>query len=132
MAKLDDYKDLKKTYDYNKEKATRLAEAMTEAVEVEARLRYLKKLANDNIDLNPFLWKTVDGKVIALHDLEDDHLRNIVGHLVRHGRPINDQLRAEAESRGIDTGLIEQTTPQLRAYVDAEEPGGDWDDWRDD
>lgn len=118
MAKLDDYRDLRKVYEYNKEKATRLAEAMTEAVQVEQRLVYLKKIMDENINLKPFLWQTQDGTVKALHDIDDDHLRNIIGHKTKYGASLSDEMRAEAESRGIEVDTIVKATPVLRARND--------------
>lgn len=128
--KLDDYSDLRKSFNYDKAKASRLAEACNEAIELEARLKYLKRLVEDNHELQPFLWKTADSKVIALNDIEDDHLKNIVGHITRNNGNLTEQIRAEAESRGIDVDQIVDTTPKLRAFVD-DDYYDDWDRWGD-
>lgn len=99
---LDDYADLRKTFNYDKQRATRLAQAMTEAAELNKRVRQLNKILEDNRELQPFLWRTANDKVLALHDIEDDHLKNIIGHITRNGGLPTEQLTAEAESRGID------------------------------
>lgn len=98
----DDYSDLYKTYDYDKVKATRLAEAMTEVTTLEKRLQYLKNILNENVGLGSFLWKTEEGTVIALHDIEDSHLKNILGYITRKGAIVKPEILAEARSRGLD------------------------------
>lgn len=126
MSKLDDYKDLRKVFNYDKKRATRLAGAMTEANELKRRLEYLNKILADNIELKPYLWQTVDGKVIAHHDIEDDHLKNIIGYLAKTNQPVSDELRAEAESRDIDINAIISQTPRLPSVIDDDD-----DDWGD-
>lgn len=121
MKKLDDYKDLRKTFDYDRAKATRLAEAVTEAIEVKKRLDYLVKITKDNKALTPFLWTTAEGVTKAIHDLETSHLENIIRHLVSNGRKVSEQLAAEADSRGIDVETLKSTTRLIEAnYEDSE------------
>lgn len=110
---MDDYKDLRKTYEYNRAKATRLAEAMNEARVIEKRLDYLKKIADDNDALAGFLWETVDNVVIAYNDLTRTHLENILALHVRQHMEIPPELRAEAESRDIDVDAIEGIPPNM-------------------
>lgn len=124
----DNYNDLKKTFDYDKKKATRLAEAMTEAVEVEKRLKYLKTIMDNNTELRAFLWQTQEGQVKALHDIDDEHLANIVGFKAKHGSELSEEMRAEAESRGIDVDTITETTPRLKPFVDYEDYYQQWED----
>lgn len=97
------YKKLEKKYDYDKEKAEELADAANEMVKLRQRLNYLEKLVENNKELKPFLWQTKEGKVYALHQIEDDHLRNIINYLqddpARMGP--SDELLAEASRRGI-------------------------------
>ena len=123
--KFDDYSDLHKTYDYDKKKATRLAEAMTEVKTLTDRLAYLQNILKDNSELEAFLWRTYDGEVIALHDIEDDHLKNIIGHITKHGKTVKPEIIAEARSRGINPD--EYTKKQL--VIEAELDDDDYDDW---
>lgn len=97
--KFKEYTGLEKTFEYSKEKATLLAEAMTEAVELNKRLKYLETLCSENENLKPFLWRTLDGRVIALHDLEDNHLKNIMTHVLKRGDDISAEVQAKARSR---------------------------------
>ncbi len=127
MKKLDNYNDLKKTFDYDKQKATRLAEAVTEAIEVTNRLKYLRKVIDDNEILQPFLWTTAEGVTKAIHDIEDSHLENIIKHLARNGRNVSEQLIAEAESRNIDVETLKATTLLTGDGIDDEY--GDEMDW---
>lgn len=102
MAKDKDYSKLHKTFSYDKEKATLLAEAMTELVELKKREKYLTKLLSDNPDLKQFLWGSQDGRVTAFHDIEDEHLENILAFLPRRGREVPEALATEAVSRGME------------------------------
>lgn len=100
MAK--DYKELQKSFDYDKKKATVLAEALTELDEVAKRKKFLEELVQQHMDLAPFMWRTMEGKVIALHDIDDDHLKNILSYIVNKGRSVKEEIKAEARSRGIE------------------------------
>lgn len=102
MPDFKKYTELEKTYDYDKKKATVLAEAVQELVEVKKREAELERLIKLNGSLKKYLWGTADGKVIAFHDIEDDHLKNILTYLPAHGREIPDPLKAEARSRGLE------------------------------
>ena len=97
MAK--DYKELQKSFDYDKKKATVLAEALTELDEVAKRKKFLEELVQQHMDLAPFMWRTMEGKVIALHDIDDDHLKNILSYIVNKGRSVKEEIKAEARSR---------------------------------
>ena len=102
MVDYKKYSELEKTYDYDKKKATVLAEAVSELVEVKRREEELTRLIKLNGSLKKFLWGTADGKVIAFHDIEDDHLKNILTYLPAHDREIPEALKAEARSRGLE------------------------------
>lgn len=108
------YDGLNKTYDYNKEKATLLAEAMTERNALQKRIKYLEELAKDNQDLTAFLWTTLAGECKALHDIDDDHLKNILAHIVNHGGTISPQIKAEATSRGFEIPESNTTEVAMR------------------
>ena len=110
MSELEfkDYKELNKTFEFDKEKATILAEAMTEKIMLEKRTRYLEQLLLQNKKISKFLWTTYEGKVIAIHDIKDDHLKNILNHIVSLGGTISPQIKAEAVSRGFE--IPEETT----------------------
>lgn len=109
MADYKKYSELEKTYEYDKKKATVLAEALTEALELKLRLDELERLIKLNKDLKKFIWGTAGGKAVAFHDLEDDHLRNILTYLPAHGLVIPDALKAEARSRGFT--IPDESTP---------------------
>ena len=109
MADYKKYSELEKTYEYDKKKATVLAEALTEALELKLRLDELERLIKLNKDLKKFIWGTAGGKAVAFHDIEDDHLRNILTYLPAHGRVIPDALKAEARSRGFT--IPDENTP---------------------
>jgi len=102
MAEFKDYKELNKTFDYDKKKAEVYAEAATELIEVRKREKYLTNLLIENKDLSPFIWTTATGEAKALHSLESDHLRNILKHIVDVGGVISAQIKAEALSRGFE------------------------------
>lgn len=111
------YSKLEEKFDYDKEAATELAEAMTELVEVERRSAYLQEIVRRNAKLKKFMWGTEAGVVLALHDIPDDHFRNILTYLERNGRDVSPQMKAEARSRGIQIdGGVKGLAP-LRAIA---------------
>lgn len=95
------YSKLEEKFEYDKELATELAEAMTELVEVERRAQYLRDVVKRHGKLKKFLWGSEDGRITALHDLADDHLANILTYLPKHDREIPATVKAEARSRGM-------------------------------
>lgn len=95
------YSKLEESFEYDHEQATELAEATTELVEVERRAQYLRDVVKRHGKLKKFLWGTEAGVVIALHDIPDDHLQNILAYLPRHDREVSPQMKAEARKRGI-------------------------------
>lgn len=113
MVKFDDYKDLRKTFDYDKDKTVRLAQAINEVVELKKRIAYLEKLVDDNTELHPFIWRTAENKAIALHEIEDSHLENVIRYMARNERYIKDEIVAEAESRGMDVDTLKMQSPIL-------------------
>lgn len=112
--KFKKYDGLNKTFDYSKDKAELLAEAMTERITLEKRMKYLTELASDNKDLTAFLWTTLEGECKALHKIEDDHLKNILKHIVNHGGTISPQIKAEATSRGFEIPESNTTEVAMR------------------
>ena len=96
------YDLLEEKFEYDKEAATQLAEATTELVEIERRAAYLREVVKRHAKLKKFLWGTEQGVVIALHDIPEDHFRNILAFLPRNGREVSPEMKAEARSRGID------------------------------
>lgn len=95
------YSKLLGKVDYDKEAAEQLAEALNEISSLEQRITQLKQVVNENEELHAFVWRTADNKTIAIHDIEDDHLSNIMMHLLRTGRPISRAIRGEAMSRDL-------------------------------
>lgn len=96
-----EYKKLNKAANYDHEAATELADALNEMFELQSRLDYLKELVTENPDLHNFVWRTAQNKAIALHDIEDSHLANIMQHLLDTGRSIKKEIRSEAVSRNL-------------------------------
>lgn len=107
------YSKLLGTADYDHEAAEQLAEAVTEVTELERRASQLKQIINENHELQQFVWHTAAGQAIALHNIENEHLENIMLHLLRTGRPISRSIRGEALRRNL---VIPATVPV------------DWDD----
>lgn len=101
---MSDYSLLEKTYEYDKNKAAQLANALNELADVESRKKYLEKLVKENRKLKPFIWKTADNKHMALHTIETDHLNNIINMMLRKGLDVDDEILAEARSRKLPIG----------------------------
>lgn len=87
--------------DYDHEAAEQLADALNEIVELEQRAAQLRQIVNENEELHQFVWRTADNKTIALHNLDNDHLENIMLHLLRSNRAIPRGIRGEAISRNL-------------------------------
>lgn len=96
-----EYKKLLGMVDYDHEAAEELAEALNEISELESRMVQLKQLVEENKELHQFVWRTTNNEVFALHKIEDDHLSNIMLHLIRGGRAINRGIRGEAMRRNL-------------------------------
>lgn len=99
MAK--EYTKLNKVDDYDREAAEELAEALNEINDLEVRIKHLQTLVNENKKLHKFVWRTAENKVIAIHKLDDDHLKNILQHLMNSGQEPSKALRAEAVNRSV-------------------------------
>lgn len=123
---LKDYSGLHKTFEYDKPKAELLAEAANEADQLQKRLKYLQDVAAENKDLQKFLWKTAEGEVIAIHKLEDSHLKNIIGHITSNAGTVSPQLLAEARSRGINP---DEYVKPVRAVIAHSIEDDDYPDW---
>lgn len=115
-----DYKVLRKTNEYDHVKAEALAEAVTERIELQKRVDVLNRLIEENTDLSAFLWTTREGICKPLHEIKDDHLKNIITHLMERGAPLSASIRAEAESRDIELpSESEQQSRRIEAYARA-------------
>lgn len=95
------YSKLSKVEDYDLEAAEELAAAMNEIIALESRASQLRDLINENKKLHPFVWTTAEGVSSAVHKLEDDHLKNILQHVVNYGQSINKGIKSEARKRGL-------------------------------
>lgn len=116
-----EYKLLNKYEEYDKDAVEELAEAMNEVAELEARTASLKDLIHDNENLFPFVWKTAEGKTIALHNIDDDHLKNIMTYCLSNGREISKSIKAEARRRGFEIPTFQDfAARRLLAARDAE------------
>jgi hypothetical protein len=87
--------------------AEELAQAMEERNTLAARVIQLNEIIDENEDLKQFVWTTAQGKSIAIHNIEDDHLKNILQHIFERGGDISKSLKAEARRRNI---VIPETT----------------------
>lgn len=96
------YESLMPKNDYDREKAETLAEAMTELIAIKKRKKYLETLLEENKTLKPFLWESLDGRVQALHAIDDSHFGRIISYLAVRGRAITKEIRAEAAIRGVE------------------------------
>lgn len=94
--------------DYDHEAAEQLAEALNEITDLERRAGQLKQIVEENEELHQFVWRTADGVSVPLHKIDDDHMSNIMLHLLRSGRPIPRAIRGEAISRDL---VIPATVP---------------------
>lgn len=117
------YESLQPKNDYDHEKAEVLAEAMTELVAIKKRKNYLEGLLKENRKLKPYLWTSLDGRVQALHAIDEGHFKNILTHIASRRMIIPKEIRAEAASRGID--IPESYTPECD---DFDYDDYDWED----
>lgn len=99
---MNEYKKLNKYANYDQEAVEEMVAALEESQILKDRLNFLEKLVFDNENLHPFIWRTAEGKLLPLHKIEDDHLKNILQHLVNTGRTISQAIRAEAEKRNFN------------------------------
>jgi hypothetical protein len=95
------YSKLLGKIDYDHEAVEQLAEALNEIAELDRRIRQLKQIVDENHELHQFVWQTSDGVTHPIHNIDDEHLTNIMLHLIRTGRPINRAIRGEAMSRDL-------------------------------
>lgn len=85
--------------DYDHEAAEQLADALNEITEIERHAAQLRQIVEENEELHQFVWRTASGESVALHKIDDDHMNNIMLHLLRNGRAIPRAIRGEAISR---------------------------------
>lgn len=117
---------------YDTDAAEELAEVMNELREIEKRVVTLRDIVEENHELQQYLWTTADGKTAAVHNLEDDHLKNILQWQVNHNRPINKALKGEARKRGFDIPtepkVIDYDEQRARLAASITQPPIDLDD----
>lgn len=95
------YTKLMGAVDYDHEAAEQLADALNEINQLKLRQAQLEQLVSENPELHQFVWHTLHEGVLALHNIEDDHLTNIMMHLLRTHRAIPRSIRNEAVGRGL-------------------------------
>lgn len=95
------YNKLLGKVDYDHEAVDQLAAALNEIKALDRRATQLKQIVAENEELHPFVWETANGEVLAIHNIEDNHLENIMVHLLRNGRAIPRAIRGEAISRSL-------------------------------
>ena len=99
---MKEYKKLTETEKYDEGMVEELTEAMMEKRKLQSRMNYLQELIDEHGKLHQHIWGTADGQLIAHHKIEDDHLKNIMTHLVTGGRRIPKGIKAEARKRGFE------------------------------
>lgn len=102
------YSKLTGKLDYDHEAAEQLAEAVNEVAELSQRAKQLEQIIKENKELHQYVWKTADGRCIALHKIDNNHLENIMLHLLQVGKAIPRAIRGEAVSRNL---VIPTTVP---------------------
>lgn len=122
-----EYKRLNKVANYDREAAEELADALNELDELDRHRAYLNQLVSENKELYPFVWHTKSEGALALHKIEDSHLRNIMLYLLKIGRPISREIRAEAVTRNL---VVPDAVPLLIEGKIMDEEEGD-DLWQD-
>lgn len=85
---------------YDHEAAEQLADAYNEIDALKLKIEQLKMLTQENNELNQFVWRSENG-YIAIHNIGNDHLGNLMLHLLRRGRGIPRAIRGEAIARGV-------------------------------
>ena len=132
MAEPRKYSKLFSISDYDKEAAEELADAMNELREVMTRTQYLEELIRENKKLHIFIWTTAEGETRALHNLEDDHLKNILQWQINRGQAINKCLKSEAMKRNIEVprkrAIIDDAAVRRLGYADMDAVVDQWDD----
>ena len=100
---MNEYKLLTKQEDYDLPTVKELASAMNELAQMEQRRAFLENLIRVNGRLKKHIWKDKNGFAIALADLQDDHLRNIISYWRRrYNDDVPQNVLLEANRRGID------------------------------
>jgi hypothetical protein len=87
--------------DYDHEAVEQLADMCNEIEGMRRRSAQLDQIVKENEELHQFLWRQADGMTVAIHNLDDDHLTNVMLHLLRSGRAIPRAIRGEAVQRGL-------------------------------
>ena len=108
--------------DKNIDLVREMAEVANEVQELQARLAYLKSLLDSNNNLNKYLWKTTKGKILAIADITDDHLQNIVKYNVKRGTTLSTQITIELKKRGL---AIPATVAKAIVVPDEDEDNDD-------
>jgi hypothetical protein len=94
--------------DYDHEAVEQLAEALNEITEAERHVAQLKQIVAENEELHQFVWRDASGVTTPIHKIDDDHLSNIMLHLLRRGDAIPRAIRGEAIAREL---VIPVTVP---------------------
>ena len=132
MADYKKYSKLLKIEEYDHEAAEELADATNELREIMARAAQLEQLIRENKKLHIFIWTTAEGETRAVHNLDDDHLKNILQWQVDHGQTINNGLRSEAVKRNIpvpDTNGRVFSRDVMRRLSSSVDVSDDYEKW---
>lgn len=111
---MKEYKKLTKSTKYDKEQVDELVELMQEMIENKNRYDYLKEILDESEDLKKYVWTTADGEVKALHNIDDDHLKNIFKWLVERDMSISKEFKAEGRKRGLQVPVYDKDRGRYR------------------
>jgi hypothetical protein len=95
------YGKLLSTADYDHEAAEQLADVINEIASLDGRINQLKQLVSENQELLDFVWRTAAGQTLALHQVDDEHLSNIMMHIIRRKAAVPRAIRGEAMRRNL-------------------------------
>ena len=100
---MKEYNLLNKVEDYDLPSVRELVEAMNELAQMEQRRAYLEGLIKSNGRLKKHVWKDKNGFAVALADLKDEHLKNIVSYWKRrYNDDVPQNVMQEIARRNID------------------------------
>ena len=87
---------------------------------LEAQSQCLRTLLASNVSLAAYVWRTRDGKVLPISEMDDAHLQNAQRLAARAGR-VNEKLNEELFRRGL--GVMPT------AENDDDEPDAYWESY---
>jgi len=98
---MENYDKLVSAVVLDEEKLSQFARAKNELAAMEERVEELNEIIEDNEELEEFVWRDSLGIHTAIHDLDGNHLKNIVRNLPRLNvsKKTKNALKAEFKKR---------------------------------